>query len=135
MRIDKVIEFADFGVYKAWQFSKDNVRRDPIFEMETYMATHQVNEVGGATSHYPSRSQQAFHLKASVSNRLLVGEILSLRLRHLWARIGSKKWDVSLSGDFYDPSRSQRPLATKLVSLDREILSLRRRHLWHASDQ
>ena len=27
------IEFAVFGVYKAWQFSKYNVRRDPIFEM------------------------------------------------------------------------------------------------------
>ena len=94
------------------------------------MGTHQVKEVGGATSHDPSRSQLASHLKDSVSNGLLVGEILSLRLRHLWARIGSKKWHVSLSGDSHDPSRSQRPIARKLVSLDREILSLRRRHLW-----
>ena len=44
------------------------------------MGTHQVKEVGGATSHDPSRSQLASHLKASVSNGLLVGEILSLRL-------------------------------------------------------
>ena len=85
------IDFADFGVYKAWQFSKYNVRRDPIVEMETLMGTHQVKEVGGATSHDPSRSQLASHLKDSVFNGLLVGEILSLRLRHLWARIGSKK--------------------------------------------
>ena len=27
------IEFADFGVYKAWQFSNYDVRRDPFFEM------------------------------------------------------------------------------------------------------
>ena len=39
------IDFADFGVYKAWQFSKYHVRRDPIFEMETLMGTHQVKEV------------------------------------------------------------------------------------------
>ena len=32
----KKIEFADFGVFKVWQFSKYNVRRDPIFEVETY---------------------------------------------------------------------------------------------------
>ena len=41
------IEFADFGVYNAWQFSKYNVRRDPIFEVETLMGTHQIKEVGG----------------------------------------------------------------------------------------
>ena len=29
----KGIEFADFGLCKAWQFSKYNGRRDPIFEM------------------------------------------------------------------------------------------------------
>ena len=58
------------------------------------MGTHQVKEVGGATSHDPSRSQLASHYKASVSNGFLVGEILSLWLRHLWARIGSKKCDV-----------------------------------------
>ena len=34
------IDFADFGVYKAWQFSKYTVRRDPIFEAETFMGTH-----------------------------------------------------------------------------------------------
>ena len=33
----KRIEFSDFDVYKAWQFSKYNVRRDPIFEVETLM--------------------------------------------------------------------------------------------------
>ena len=27
------IEFADFGVYKVWQCSKSNVRRDPIFKI------------------------------------------------------------------------------------------------------
>ena len=41
------IEFADFGVYKAWQFFKYNVRRDPIFEVKKLMGTHQVKEVGG----------------------------------------------------------------------------------------
>ena len=41
----KEIEFADFGVYKAWQISKYNARRNPIFAMETYMGTHQVKEV------------------------------------------------------------------------------------------
>ena len=71
------------------------------------MGTHQVKEVEGATSHDPCRSQLASYLKASVSIGLLVGEILSLRLRHLWARIGSKKWDVSLSGDSHNISRSQ----------------------------
>ena len=84
------IEFADFGVYKAWQFSKYNVRRDPIFEVETLMGTHQVKEVGSATFHDSSRSQLASHHKASVSNGLLVREILSLWLRHLWARVRSK---------------------------------------------
>ena len=83
-------EFADFGVYKAWQFSKYNVRRDTIFEVETFMGTHQVNAVGDATSHDPSRSQLASYHKASFSSGLLVGEILSLSLRHLWARIRSQ---------------------------------------------
>ena len=83
------------------------------------MGTHQVKEVGGATSHDPSRSQLASPYNASVSNGLLVGEILSLWLRHLWARIGSKNWDVSLSGDSHDPSRSQWSITTKLVSLER----------------
>ena len=41
------IEFADFGVYKAWQFSKYNVR-----------------------------------------------ELLTLRLKHLWARIRSKRCEA-----------------------------------------
>ena len=81
------IEFADFGVYKAWQFSKYNVRRATIFEVETFMATHQVKAVGSATSHDHSRSQLASHHKARFFSGLLVGEILSLRLRHLWARI------------------------------------------------
>ena len=94
------------------------------------MGTHQVKEVGGATSNDPNRSQLAFYLKASVSNGLLVGEILSLKLRHLWARIGSMEWDVALSGNFHDPSSSQQSLSSRLVSLDKEILSLRRRHLW-----
>ena len=84
------IEFADFGVYKAWQFSKYNVRRATIFEVTTFMGTHQVKAVGCATSHDPSRSQLAFHHKASFSSGLLMGEILSLRLRHLWARIRSQ---------------------------------------------
>ena len=39
------IEFADFGVYKAWQFSKYNVRRATIFEVETLMGTHQVKDL------------------------------------------------------------------------------------------
>ena len=94
------------------------------------MGTHQVKEVGGATSQDPSRSQLPSHLKASVSNGLLVGEILFLRLTHLWAHIGSIEWDVALSGDSHDPSRSQRSLSSRLVSPDKEILSLRRRHLW-----
>ena len=67
------IEFADFRVSKAWQFSKYNVRRYPIFEVETLMGTHQVREVRGATSHDPSRSQLVFHHKASVSTGLRVG--------------------------------------------------------------
>ena len=84
------IEFADFGEYKAWQFSKYNVRRDPIFKVETLIGTHEVKKVGGATSHAPSMSQLASQYKASVFSGLLEGEILSLRRRHLLARIGSK---------------------------------------------
>ena len=38
----KVIEFVDFVVFNAWKFSKYNVRRDPIFEVETLMGTHRV---------------------------------------------------------------------------------------------
>ena len=34
------IELADFGVYKAWQFSMYNVRRDFILETKTLMGTH-----------------------------------------------------------------------------------------------
>ena len=34
------IEFADFGVYKAWKFSKSNVRRNVILETETFISTH-----------------------------------------------------------------------------------------------
>ena len=34
------IELADFGVYKAWQFSKYNVRRDFVLETKTPMGTH-----------------------------------------------------------------------------------------------
>ena len=34
------IELADFGVYKAWQFSKYNVQRDFILENKTFMGTH-----------------------------------------------------------------------------------------------
>ena len=83
-------EFADFGVYKAWQFSKYNVRRANIFEVETLMGTHQVKAVGGETSYDPSESQLASHHKASFSSGILVGEILSLRIRHLWARVRSK---------------------------------------------
>ena len=74
------IEFSDFGVYKAWQFSRYNVRRATIFEVETLMGTHQVKAVGGATSNDPSDSQLASHHKANFSSGLLVGEILSLRL-------------------------------------------------------
>ena len=107
MRFHNWIEFTDFGVYKAWQFSKNDVRRDPLFEMEILMGSLQVKEVGGATFHDPSRSQLTSHLKDSVSIGLLVGANLSLRLGHLWARIGSKKCDVSLSGDSHDPSRFQ----------------------------
>ena len=84
------IEFAYFCVYKAWKLSKYNVRRATIFEVETLMGTHQVKQVRGATSHDPSRSQLASHHKASFSNGLLDGEILSLRLRHLWTRIRSQ---------------------------------------------
>ena len=60
------IEFADFGVTKAWQFSKYNVRRDTIFEVEIFMGTYQVKAVGGATSHDSSRSQLASRHKASL---------------------------------------------------------------------
>ena len=42
----KEIEFADFHVYKAWQFSKYKVRIDPIFEVETLKGTHRIREVG-----------------------------------------------------------------------------------------
>ena len=101
------IDFANFGVYKAWQFFKYNVKRYPIFEMKTLIGTHQVKDMGGANAHEPSKSHLASHLKLSVSNKLLVGEILSCRLKHLWARLGSKKLDVSFLVDFHDPSRSQ----------------------------
>ena len=74
------IKFADFRVIKVWQFSKYNVRSDFIFEVETLMGTHQVKEVGGATSQDPSRSQLVFHHKVSVSSGLVVREILSLWL-------------------------------------------------------
>ena len=36
----KGIEFADIGVYKAWQFSKNNVQREFIIETKTLMGTH-----------------------------------------------------------------------------------------------
>ena len=84
------IEFADVDVCKAWQFSKYNVRKNFIFEMETLMGTHQVKETGGATSNDSRRSQRASHNKPIVSNRLLEEMILSLKLRHLWARIRSQ---------------------------------------------
>lgn len=78
-------------MFKAWQFSKYDVRKDSIFEGETLMGTPQVKEVKGATSHDRSRSQMASHQKASCFSGLLVGEILSRWLyRHLWARIRSK---------------------------------------------
>ena len=89
--LNKGIVFADFDVYKAWQFSMSIVRRDPIFEVETLMGTHQVKEVNRETFHDPRRSQLVSHHKASVSHKLLVVEIISLKRRHLWARIGSKK--------------------------------------------
>ena len=48
--------------------------------------------------------------------------------------LDQKMWDVSISCDSHNPSRSQWPLITRVVSLlgsDRkEILSLRLRHLW-----
>ena len=50
------IEFADFSVYTAWQISKFNVKRNPIFEVETLIGKIQVKEVGGVTSHDPNRS-------------------------------------------------------------------------------
>ena len=37
---NKWIELADFAVYKAWQFSMYNIRRDPILETKTLMGTH-----------------------------------------------------------------------------------------------
>ena len=46
MEPHKGIEFADFDAYKASQFSKYNVRTDPIFEVETLMGTHRIKEVG-----------------------------------------------------------------------------------------
>ena len=36
----KGIEFANFRVIKAWQFSMYNVKRDFILESETLMGTH-----------------------------------------------------------------------------------------------
>ena len=54
-----------------------------MFEMETLMGTLQVIELGGETFHDPSRSQLASHHKASVFNKLVVGGILSFRLRHM----------------------------------------------------
>ena len=69
------IEFVDFKVIKAWQFSKFNVRRDYIFEVETLISTHQVKEMRGATSHDPIRSQILFYNTASVFSRLLVERV------------------------------------------------------------
>ena len=34
------VEVAYFGVYKAWQYTIYNVRRNPIFEVETLRGTH-----------------------------------------------------------------------------------------------
>ena len=59
----KWIIFVDFGVFKTWQFSNYNVRRDPIIEIETLMITHQFKEVAGATFHDYSRSQLDFTTK------------------------------------------------------------------------
>ena len=36
----KRIEFAGFGVYKAWQFSMYNERIDPILDSESLMGMH-----------------------------------------------------------------------------------------------
>ena len=36
----KCIKFADFSVYKAWQFSMSNVRRDFILKTKTLISTH-----------------------------------------------------------------------------------------------
>ena len=58
------IEFNDFRVIKARQFFKYNVKKDPIFEIVTLMGTHQVKEVGGATSYDPSKSQLFFSLQS-----------------------------------------------------------------------
>ena len=64
----------------------------------------------------------------------MLGKSSSLRLKHFWARIRSKKWDVIRSGDFYDPSKYQLAFHYKnsFASgfLKREILSLKPRHLW-----
>ena len=123
------IEFADYGVYFAWQFSKYNVRRATIFEVETFMCTHQVKAVEGATSHDPSRSQLVSHHKASLYSGLLVGEILSLKLKHLWPRIRSQ--DVRRVPFGRLPRSSQVPMVHfHKASISWEILSLRRRHLW-----
>ena len=128
-----MIVFADFGVYKAWQFFKYNVRRNPIF-IKGDIYGH-VKDLRGATFHDRSRSKLILNHKASVSNGLLVEETLFLRLRHLWAGIGSKKWDVFLSVDSHDLSRSQWPFTTRLVTLDREILSLRLAMTYMATHQ
>ena len=37
---NKQIEFAGFGVFKAWQFYMYKVRRDPILESETLVGTY-----------------------------------------------------------------------------------------------
>ena len=41
----KRIEFADFDVYNAWQFSTYNVRKNPIFEVDILMGTHRIKKV------------------------------------------------------------------------------------------
>ena len=85
MKMDSQLEkeFADFGVYKAGQFSKYNVLKNFIFEVKTIMGTHQVKKLESATSHYTSRYQLASHYKATVSSGLQEGEILLLRQRQL----------------------------------------------------
>ena len=40
----KRIEFADFDVNNAWQFSKYNERRDPIFKVEKIIARYRIKE-------------------------------------------------------------------------------------------
>ena len=129
-----MVRIAAFDVFKTWQFSKYNVWRDTVFEFETLMGTHQVKEVGTAISHDPSRSQLAFHHKASISSGLLEGQILSLRQRQLWPRIRSK--DVRRLSFGRLPRSQQVPMASHHKAsiysglLEGEILSLRRRHLW-----